>query len=362
MTAVEIPKLQRAAIRQGHGDSATVSVQQIEVPKPGPDQILVKITWTGLCASDKSLLYDEWEDSGITMMPQAHGIAGHEGAGIVVAIGDDMHDFWKLGDRAGIKWIASTCAACEFCLNGVDEVHCVNQINSGFSAPGTFQEYCLADGRYSSKLPDGVKDEEAGPIMCGGVTAYTACKRSGVKPGQWIVLPGAGGGLGHFAVQYARAMAMRVIAIDGGDQKRDLCLKLGAEEFIDFQTTKDIAAEIKRITTHGAHGVIVTAATREAYALAPSFLRPMGTMVVVGMPKDPTIIAGAAPIAMVMNRLNVVGSLVGSLNDVKEALEFTVRDLVHPILSKGKLEDLDVFIKKLEAGQLAGRGVLQVAQ
>lgn len=122
---------------------------------------------------------------------------------------------------------------------------------------------------------------------------------------------------------------MRVIAIDGGDQKRDLCLKLGAEEFIDFQTTKDIAAEIKRITTHGAHGVIVTAATREAYALAPSFLRPMGTMVVVGMPKDPTIIAGAAPIAMVMNRLNVVGSLVGSLNDVKEALEFTVRDLVH---------------------------------
>ncbi|EKV06736.1 hypothetical protein PDIG_76450 [Penicillium digitatum PHI26] len=332
MTAIEIPKLQRAAIRQGHGDSATVAVQQIEVPKPGPGQILVKIAWTGLCASDVSLLHDEWEHSGIAMMPQAHGIAGHEGAGTVVAIGDGMHDLWKLGDRAGIKWIAT---------------------------PGTFQEYCLADGRYSSKLPDGVKDEEAGPIMCGGVTAYSACKRSGVKPGQWIVLPGAGGGLGHFAIQYARAMAMRVIAIDSGDEKRDLCLKLGAEEFIDFKATKDVSAEIKRITAHGAHGVIVTAATKEAYALAPSFLRPNGTMVVVGMPRDASLIAGAAPISMVINRLNVVGSLVGSLNDVKEALDFTVRGL--PILSKGKLEDLGAFIKRLQAGQLAGRGVLQVA-
>lgn len=143
------------------------------------------------------------------------------------------------------------------------------------------------------------------------------------------MLPGAGGGLGHFAVQYARVMGMRVIAIDGGDQKRDLCQRLGAEVFIDFKVTKDIAAEIRKVTTYGAHGVVVTAATREAYASAPSFLRPNGTVVVVGMPQDATIIAGAPPITMVMNRLNVVGSLVGSLKDVEEALDFTARDLVH---------------------------------
>jgi threonine dehydrogenase-like Zn-dependent dehydrogenase len=83
------------------------------------------------------------------------------------------------------------------------------------------QQYCIADGKYTTRIPEGVTDEEAGPIMCGGVTAYTACKRSAVKPGQWIILPGAGGGLGHFAVQYAKAMGMRVIAIDGGDEKRD---------------------------------------------------------------------------------------------------------------------------------------------
>src|ERR1700761_7290494 len=85
---------------------------------------------------------------------------------------------------------------------------------------------------------------------------------------------------------------MRVIAIDGGDEKRDLCKRLGAEEFIDFTKTQDIAAEVMRITKYGAHGVLVTAATKEAYASAPNLLRPGGTVVAVGLPKDPTVLAG----------------------------------------------------------------------
>lgn len=165
--------------------------------------------------------------------------------------------------------------------------------------------------------------------MCGGVTAYTACKRSAVKPGQWIVLPGAGGGLGHFAIQYARAMGMRVIAIDGGDEKRDLCKRLGAEAYIDFTMSKDIAAEVMALTKYGAHGVIVTAATRQGYETAPAFLRPGGTLVAVGLPKDPTVVAGAPPLVLALKRLQVVGSVVGTLKDVEEALDFTARGLVH---------------------------------
>ncbi|PLB53818.1 putative alcohol dehydrogenase [Aspergillus steynii IBT 23096] len=357
----DLPAHQHAAIRHGAGESATTNIATIPIDQPGPGQILVKITWTGLCGSDKSLLHDEWSDFGITMMEQTKGIAGHEGAGVVVAVGEGMQRRWKVGDRAGVKWIAATCGECEFCLNGVDEVHCVNQVNSGFSAPGTFQEYCLADGRYTSRIPEGVKDEEAGPIMCGGVTAYTACKRSAVQPGQWIVLPGAGGGLGHLAIQYARAMGMRVIAIDGGEQKRELCMKLGAEVVIDFTTTSDIAAEIMTVTKYGAQGVIVTAATKQAYALAPTFLRPNGTVVVVGLPKDASILAGAPPLLMALKRLNIVGNITGSLKDVEEALDFTARGIVHPVLSKGKLEDLNSWMEKLKNGQLAGRAVLQVA-
>lgn len=105
----------------------------------------------------------------------------------MVAVGEDAQNKWKVGDRAGIKWVWNTCGECEFCTNGSDELHCPNQKNSGFTAAGTFQQYALSDGRYTTRIPDGVTDEEAGPIMCGGVTAYVACKRSAVRPGQWIV-------------------------------------------------------------------------------------------------------------------------------------------------------------------------------
>ncbi|PWY65733.1 GroES-like protein [Aspergillus heteromorphus CBS 117.55] len=355
-----IPKQQRAAVRKGSGASATTSIEMIDVETPGPGQILVKITWTGLCGSDKSLLRDDWDDFGLAMTPQAKGIAGHEGVGVVVAVGEGMEKRWKIGERAGVKWIASTCGDCEFCLTGVDEVHCVSQLNSGFSVPGTFQEYCIADGRYASRIPVGVTDEEAGPMMCGGVTVYAACKRSNVKAGQWIVLPGAGGGLGHLAIQFARAMGMRVIAIDGGAEKRELCHKLGAEVFIDFRETSDVAAEIMKITTHGAHGIIVTAATKAVYSAAPTYLRPNGTLVAIGLPKDASIIAGAPPMLMALKRLNVVGSITGSLKEVDEALDFAARGIVHPVLTKGKLDDVDSWIDKMLNGQVAGRVVLQV--
>lgn len=121
---------------------------------------------------------------------------------------------------------------------------------------------------------------------------------------------------------------MRVIAIDGGPEKRDLCKKLGAEHFIDYQTTKDVTEEVMKITTHGAHAVLVTAATKQAYESAPMMLRPGGTVVAVGLPPDPTVLAGAPPIVLALRRLKIAGSVVGTLKDVEEALDFTARGLV----------------------------------
>jgi propanol-preferring alcohol dehydrogenase len=343
MSTITIPKTQNAAVRVGSGDSASAPLKQVEVRSPKPHELLVKINWTGLCASDKSLLHDDWADFGVAMQETAQGICGHEGAGVVVAVGDNMHGRWKVGDRAGMKWVYSTCGECEFCLNGTDELHCPKQVNCGFTAPGTFQQYAISDGRYTSRIPEGVKDEEAGPIMCGGVTAYTACKRSAVKPGQWIVITGAGGGLGHFGVQYAKAMGMRVIAIDGGDEKREMCKKLGAEVFIDYLTVKDTAAEVVKTTTYGAHAVIVFAATKEGYASAPAMLRPGGTVVAVGLPKDSSVIAGAPPVMLAMRRLQVVGSVVGTLKEVEEALDFTARGLVHVSIGPYPYQRIFIF-------------------
>ena len=230
----DIPKTQKAAVKVGSGETSTVEIKDVPVPEPGPGQILVKINYNRLCSSDKSFIQDEWGAAGMLMRDSAQGIAGHEGAGIVVRVHDSVKNLWRLGDRAGIKFIASVCNECESCQTDRDEIGCPNKLSSGMDTPGTFQEYVATDARYANRLPEGVKDEEAGPIMCGGVTAYTALKKSQVKPGQWIVIPGSGGGLGHFAIQYAKAMGMRVIGIDGGDEKKELSLKLGAEHFIDF--------------------------------------------------------------------------------------------------------------------------------
>lgn len=202
----EIPQNQQAAVRDGSGPAAKVSVKTIPVPHPA------SLNWSGLCASDKCLLRDEWASyNGMLppMTPSSLGIAGHEGAGVVVAVGDDVSALWKVGDRAGVKRVESTCGVCEMCSNGFDEVHCPQVIHHAVEIAGTFQEYCVTDGRYATKIPDGVTDEETGSIMCGGFSAYAACKRASVQSGEWLVVLGAGGGVGHFAVQYAKAMAIK---------------------------------------------------------------------------------------------------------------------------------------------------------
>lgn len=197
---------------------------------------------------------------------------------------------------------------------------------------------------------------------------------------QWVVVPGAGGGVGHQALQYGKVMGLRIIAIDTGDAKRDLCLSLGAEAFIDFRTSPDTVAEVMRLTGEGAHGVVVTGGTAggepsssncllllhllktdfdpyfPAYATAPNFLRRGGVQVCVGMPPAGTAMAGADPVLvrtlpssgvskkktmtlifflelkMVYKRLTIVGSAGGCSNDLEEALDMANRGLVKPVI------------------------------
>lgn len=155
------------------------------------------MTWSAICYNDIGLMRNYWPDT--PFQTAAQGISGHEGVGNIVAIAEDVlqADLWRIGDRVGIKWVASTCGKCEFCTNGRDEVHCVKPVFSGFSTPGTFQQYVATDARFALRLPDGLSDEEAAPLLCAGLTSYVATKKSQVQPGQWVVLLGAGGGLGH---------------------------------------------------------------------------------------------------------------------------------------------------------------------
>jgi len=195
-------------------------------------------------------------------------VGGHEGIGSIVKMGpaNDLATV-KVGDRVGIKWIAAVCGTCPACLSGHDGV-CFNQRVSGYYTPGTFQQYVTSQATYVTPIPDGLDSAAAAPMLCAGVTVFSALRKSGALSGEWVAIMGAGGGLGHIAVQMAaRGMGMRVVAIDAGS-KKDICLESGAEEFIDFTASKSVDEDVKKVTGGlGAHAVLVLTAANAAYAM-----------------------------------------------------------------------------------------------
>lgn len=210
-----------------------------------------------------------------------------EGAGVVVKLGPNADQYVKVGDRVGIKWIADACLKCEMCRLG-HEANCTEGAKcSGYSVDGTFGQYVKSYAKYVTPIPDNLSLEDASPILCAGVTVYRAIKEAHLSPGQWVVIPGAGGGLGHLAVQYANALGFRPLAIDTGSEKKALAEKLGAEGWIDFKQSKDIVQDVKNITGgDGAHAAIVASAAAQAYTQALEYIRPRGTLVCVGLPAD----------------------------------------------------------------------------
>ena len=147
-------------------------------------------------------------------------VGGHEGAGVVVGMGENVKG-WKIGDFAGIKWLNGSCMSCEFCQQGA-EPNCGEADLSGYTHDGSFEQYATADAVQAAKIPAGTDLANVAPILCAGVTVYKALKTADLAAGQWVAISGAGGGLGSLAVQYARAMGLRVVAIDGGDEKVNL--------------------------------------------------------------------------------------------------------------------------------------------
>jgi alcohol dehydrogenase, propanol-preferring len=203
---------------------------------------------------------------------------------------------------------------------------CFNQKVSGYYCPGTFQQYTIAPANYVTPIPDGVESAEAAPMLCAGVTTYAALKKSGAHPGNWVVILGAGGGLGHIAAQFAtKAFALRVIGVDSG-AKKDLVLRSGAEHFLSLEETEDLPEAIKQLTGGlGAHAVLVLTAANAAYAPAMNMLRFGGRLVVVGVPEgDPVPIQSVIPQYMVAKALSVVGIAVGNRQEAIECLDFVV--------------------------------------
>ncbi|OCH86803.1 GroES-like protein [Obba rivulosa] len=357
-THFQIPKTQRAAIVESKDAPLRVR-EDHPVKQPSelaPGECLVKLDCSGVCHTDLHARKGDWP-----IPAKLPLIGGHEGVGIVVAIGGHTLDSpVKLGDRVGIKWLAYSCLDCEPCRKGLEQ-SCEKAKCSGFTVDGTFSEYVVSYVSHVTPIPPELSSDEAASILCAGLTVYRAIKYSNTHIGDWIVLPGAGGGLGHLGVQYATAMGLRVVAIDTGAEKKELCLKLGAEKWIDFRETKNLVQDIKDATGgKGAHAAVITAANGEAYAQAIDYLRPGGTLVVVGLPAHAKLSADI--FFTVIKSINIVGSYVGNRQDAREALDIAARGKVKCFFAKKPLSALPEVYEGLEQGTIVGRVVLSMKE
>lgn len=278
-----------------------------------------------------------------------------------------------------LKWINGSCLQCSFCQQA-DEPLCAKALLSGYTVDGTFQQYCIAKAAHVARIPKECNLEAIAPVLCAGITVYKGLKESGARPGQTVAIVGAGGGLGSLAVQYAKAMGFDIIAIDGGDEKKEMTKKLGAQHFVDFSTSKNIVSDVKAATEDGLgpHAVILVAVNEKPFQQAAEvyftpwscnlkhmltvfkYVRPRGTVVMIGLP------AGAylrAPVfESVIKMVTIKGSYVGNRRDSAEAIEFFRRGLINAPYKTCGLSELQKVYDLMHEGKIAGRYVVDTSK
>ncbi|HEX3983854.1 MAG TPA: alcohol dehydrogenase AdhP [Acidisoma sp.] len=332
-----------------HQFGKPLTIDDIPVPVPGRGELLVKVIACGVCHTDLHAAEGDWP-----VKPTPPFVPGHEVAGVVAAIGPDVTGF-KEGDPVGVAWLHDACLSCEHCETGWETL-CEHQHNTGYSLDGGFAEYCIASAAFTARLPAGVDFAKISPILCAGVTTYKGLKETEARPGQWVAIAGVGG-LGHVAIQYAKAMGLHVAALDVTPDKLELARASGADLAVNARDP-GAAAEVVKATGGGAHGILVTAVSPPAFSQALSMVRRGGTVALVGLPPGefPTPIFD-----VVLKRITVRGSIVGTRRDLDEAVAFAMEGKVHAEITKAPLEDINAIFDRMKAGKIDGRVVLDIA-
>lgn len=341
-----LPKKMKAAVVHNFGES--LKMEEMPVKEPGDDDILVKVKASGVCHTDLHAIDGDWP-----VKPKLPLIPGHEGVGYVAAAGKNVKNV-KEGDAVGVPWLYSACGTCEHCITGWETL-CEKQENAGYSVDGGYAEYVIADPRYVGHLPSNANFTEMAPILCAGVTVYKGLKETETKPGEWVAISGIGG-LGHLAVQYAKAMGMHVAAIDIADDKLDLAKRLGADLTVNAME-KDPGQFLKK-ETGGMHGALVTAVAPVAFSQALSTLRRKGTLAMNGLPP------GSFELDIfnaVLNRITIRGSIVGTRKDLQESIDFAAEGKVKSNVTALDLDDVNSALDDMRANKIEGRMVLNIA-
>ncbi|KAJ6605471.1 chaperonin 10-like protein [Mycena vulgaris] len=353
-----IPQKARAAVLTAFGPGLVLKDDQpvVQPSELAPGECLIKIDYAGVCHSDLHITEGGW---GPVKFPR---VGGHEGIGHIVAIGEHTAASpVSVGDRVGIKWTARACLKCELCRNG-NESCCemAGPMSHGYGVDGSFADYAVSYVDYVTPIPESLDSAAATPLLCAGLTIYKALKETHAKVGDWVVIPGAGGGLGHLGIQYAVAMGFRVIAIDTGDVKRDLCLKLGAEKWIDFKKSADLVKDVKDASGgQGPQAAVVAAANPGPLDQAVMYLRPKGTLVAVGLPSGTPVLT--VPIGvLIIKCLTIVGSANGNRQDIFETLEIAARGKVVCHHEVKDLSEVNAVFADMAAQKIVGRVVLKM--
>jgi D-arabinose 1-dehydrogenase-like Zn-dependent alcohol dehydrogenase len=250
-------------------------VVEREIPKPGAGEVLIKVQACGVCHSDVFVKEGLWPGIQYPRVP------GHEVAGFIDELGAGVTG-WKKGQRVGVGWHGGQDNTCLECRRG-HFLYCRNPKVAGISYDGGYQQYMVAPVEALAAIPDTLTDAEAAPLLCAGVTTFSALRHSGAQPGDLVAVQGIGG-LGHLGIQYANKFGYKVAAIGRGSENSALAKKLGASVYIDSKAT-NAAQELQKLG--GAHAILATAPSSKAMSELIDGLSPRGTFMVVGISPDP---------------------------------------------------------------------------
>lgn len=329
-------------------ESGRLELVERPVLQPDAGQVLIAVEACGICGADVG----DIENADPTLQPPR--VPGHEVVGRVAALGPNVPSIWRVGQRVGVGRKGGHCLECQQCRAGRFHL-CPNQPIVGASCDGGYAEMMITRATGLASIPDELSSEEAAPILCAGIATFNALKKSGAEAGDTVAIFGIGG-LGHMAVQYARRMGFRVIAIGRGEDIAADALALGAHRYIDAER-EDAAEALKALG--GAKAILSTPVHAAPVAALMPGLAPEGRMVLLGVGKDPL------PVAMgplIGGERGVIGSITGSPYENERTLDFSVLTGVRPRIETMKLERAADAYQRMRSGDVKFRMVLTMGE
>lgn len=332
----------KAAVLTGYG--MPLEISEVPIPKPKSGELLVKLEACGVCHSDVHFWKGEHELPG--PLPQ---IMGHEGIGRIVEVGHESSD-WTIGERVGVGYVFDTCGSCRECLTGY-ETNCKEVTSTGVNVNGCFAEYAIFKENWATRIPESLLSSETAPLLCAGVAAYSAFRKANLEPGELAVIFGAGG-LGAYAIQYAKLNGAKVAVVDIDKSKLELAKRIGADYII--KADDDPVGKI--LNLGGADACLNFAPVTSTWQQMLRCCAPRGRIVLVALPTDP--LSFEAP-QIIESGLTVMGSADGTRQELRQLMKLAHAKQVESIVEKIPFSEINTALQRVDSGELKSRLVLE---